>query len=130
MKYLKLFESFSDPEEIVNELKDICLELGDNYVDVNCEYYPTKVVNGQIYGDFISLGLEKMDFHDYNDVLCWGDVSETIDRVLEYLNSVDWRLSSIIIDGDNLINPIQWIENLRKKPEYTIYGLTMHFVKN
>lgn len=130
MKYIKLFESFTNTEEIVGELKDICLELNDNYVDVNCEYHPKKVVNNQIYGDFISIGMEKMDFHDYNDVLCWGDISETIDRALEYLNSVGWKLSSIIIDGDNLINPLQWIENLRKKPEYTIYGLTMHFVKN
>lgn len=130
MKYLKLFESFITPDDIVSEIKDICLELNDNYIDVNCEYHHPKVVNGQVYGDFISLGMEKMDLTDYDDVLSWGDISETIDRVLEYLNSVDWKLSSIIIDGDNLINPLRWIENLRKKPEYTIYGLTMHFVKN
>jgi hypothetical protein len=130
MKYLKLFESFTTPEDIVNDLKDICLDLNDIYVDTNCEYYHPKVVNGEIYGDFISVGMEKMDFTDYNDVLSWGDISDTIDRVLEYLNSVDWKLSSIIIDGDNLINPLEWIENLRKKPEYTIYGLTMHFVKD
>ena len=35
MKYLKLFESFTTPDDIVNELKDICLDLNDNYVDVN-----------------------------------------------------------------------------------------------
>mgnify|MGYP003342298514 CR=1 FL=1 len=130
MKYLKLFESFTTPEDIVNDLKDICLELNDNYIDVNCEYYPPKVVNSEIYGDFISLGLEKMDLTDYDDVLSWGDISEAIDRVLEYLNSVDWKISSMIIDGENLINPLEWIESLRLKEHYSFYGLTMHFVKN
>jgi hypothetical protein len=70
-----------------------------------------------------------MDFNDYND-LCWGDVSETIDRIIDYMKSENWSLSSLNIEGDNLINPEHWIENLRKKPEYTFTGLTIYFVEN
>ena len=35
-----------------------------------------------------------------------------------------------MMDGDNLINPKEWIETLRKKVNYTFSGLTINFVEN
>ena len=129
MKYLKLFEDYLSTQDIISNLKDICLELNDDYIETACEYFPKKISHGNISGDFISVGIEKMDISDYNDVLSWGDISETIDRIIEYLKSENWRISSLNIDGENLINPEKWIENFRVKEHYSFWGLTMHFIK-
>lgn len=129
MKYLKTFEDVSTlPQEIVRNLNDICLELNDININTNCEYFPKMLVAGTISGGYISVGIEKVDFTDYNDVLSWGDVSETIDRIVDYMKSENWKLSSLLIEGDNLINPEQWIENLRNKEHYSFTGLTINFI--
>lgn len=131
MKYLKKFEGFSTlPQEIVRNLNDICLELNDININTECEYFPKMLVSGSISGGYISVGMEKLDFTDYNDVLSWGDVSETIDRMIDYMKSENWKLSSLLIDGDNLINPEQWIDNLRNKEYYSFTGLTINFIEN
>lgn len=131
MKYLKKFEGLSTlPQEIVRNLNDICLELNDININTECEYFPKILVSGSISGGYISVGMEKVDFTDYNDALSWGDVSETIDRIIDYMKSENWKLSSLLIDSDNLINPEQWIENLRNKEYYSFIGLTINFIEN
>ena len=60
----------------------------------------------------------------------WHEVEEVVDRLIDYFESNNWSLSSIIMDGDNLINPKEWIETLRKKVSYTFSGLTINFVEN
>jgi hypothetical protein len=133
MKYLKLFEdhNYTLPQDIVRNLKDICLELNDEYVETVCEYYPKIVskISNTVSGGFISVGMEKMDITDYDDVLSWGDVSETISRIVEYLKSENWKLSSVNIDGEDINNPEKWLDNMRFKQEYSFWGLTMHFVE-
>jgi len=64
------------------------------------------------------------------DILEWHQVEEAVDRLIEYFESNGWKLVSILMDGDNLINPKEWVETLRKKVNYTFSGLTINFIEN
>jgi hypothetical protein len=131
MRYLKLFESFTSIDDLVQDAKDICLELNDDGITTKCYYNPPYVINSNIHPEFISIGMERLvsDENDYYDVLSWGEINEVIDRLIYYFESNNWKLSSILIDGDNLINPKEWIESLRKKVHYSFTGITINFSK-
>ena len=133
MKYLKLFENYkkTSVEDTTNNLKDICQELNDNYIRTECYYNNPYVVDSKYQPGFMTVGMEKMESENqYLDALSWGEISETIDRIIDYMKSENWKLSSLLIDGDNLINPEQWIENLRNKEHYSFTGLTINFIEN
>jgi len=134
MKYLKLFESFNSIEELINDAKDICLELNDNNIKTDCYYNHPYVADGKLHPGFITVGMEKMygdDEFSYDaDILEWHQVEEAVDRLIEYFESNGWKLVSILMDGDNLINPKEWVETLRKKVNYTFSGLTINFIEN
>ena len=80
--------------------------------------------------------MERTEFEDDEDDDCfylfveWHEVEEVVDRLIEYFESNGWKLISILMDADNLINPKEWIETLRKKESYTFSGLTINFVEN
>lgn len=133
MKYLKLFESFNSIEELVNDANDICLELNDNNIITECYYNNPYVVGGESHPGFITVGMEKSygdEEWSYDDVLEWHQVEEVVDRLIEYFESNNWKLVSILMDADNLIHPKKWIEALRKKESYTFSGLTINFIEN
>lgn len=136
MRYLKLFESFSSIDDLVQDAKDICLELNDDNIRTVCQYNNPYVINSELNSGFITIGMERTEFED-DDMgyglasdLEWHEVEEVVDRLIDYFESNNWSLSSIIMDGDNLINPKEWIETLRKKVSYTFSGLTINFVEN
>jgi hypothetical protein len=136
MKYLKLFESFSSIEELVQDAKDICLELNDVNIRTECYYNNSYVLNSEPHPGFITVGMERTEFED-DDIgyslagyLEWREVEEVVDRLVDYFESNNWNLVSIMTDGDNLIHPKKWIENLRKRDSYTFSGLTINFVEN
>ena len=62
-------------------------------------------------------------------ILVWNEVEEVVDRLIEYFESNNWNLSSMMMDGDDLIHPKRWIENLRKKDSYTFSGLKINFTQ-
>lgn len=138
MKYIKLFESFISKEELVQDANDICLELNDNNIRTECYYNNPYVLDGKSQPGFITVGMEKNygdnEFSYDADILEWYQVEEVVDRLIEYFESNGWKLSVIMTDGDNLINPKEWIETLRKKApngkNYVFSGLTINFVKN
>ena len=136
MKYLKLFESFSSIEDLVQDAKDICLELNDVNIRTECYYNNSYVVGRYQLAGFITIGMERTEFEDDDmgyglaGYLEWHEVEEVVDRLIDYFESNNWRLSTIMMDGDNLINPKEWIETLRKKVSYTFSGLTINFVEN
>jgi len=136
MKYLKLFESFSSIEELVQEAKDICLELNDVNIRTECYYNNPYVLNSEPHPGFITVGMERTEFEDDDmgyslaGYLEWREVEEVVDRLVDYFESNNWNLVSIMTDGDNLIHPKKWIENLRKRDSYTFSGLTINFVEN
>jgi hypothetical protein len=136
MKYLKLFESFSSIDDLVQDAKDICLELNDVNIRTVCQYNNPHVLNSELHTGFITIGMERIEFED-DDMgyglagdLEWHEVEEVVDRLIDYFESNNWSLSTIMMDGDNLINPKEWIETLRKKVSYTFSGLTINFVEN
>ena len=132
MKYIKLFESFISKEELVQDANDICLELNDNNIRTEC-HYNNDLID---FRRFITIGMERTEFEDDEDDDCfylfveWHEVEEVVDRLIEYFESNGWKLISILMDADNLINPKEWIETLRKKESYTFSGLTINFVEN
>lgn len=136
MKYIKLFESFISKEELVQDANDICLELNDNNIRTECHYNNPYVLDGKSQPGFITIVMERTEFEDDEDDDCfylfveWHEVEEVVDRLIEYFESNGWKLISILIDADNLINPKEWIETLRKKESYKFSGLTINFVEN
>lgn len=130
MKYLKLFESFVSKEELIQDAKDICLELNDANIKTDC-YYNNPYVSGP---GFITVGIERFegdgDRYDEFELIEWHEVEEVVDRLVDYFESNDWILTSILMDGDNLIDPKDWIKRLRNKDSYKFSGLTINFVKN
>ncbi len=138
MKYIKLFESFISKEELVQDANDICLELNDNNIRTECYYNNPYVLDGKSQPGFITVGMEKMygdEEWSYDaDILEWHEVEEVVDRLIEYFESNGWKLSVIMTDGDNLINPKEWVETLRKKApngkNYVFSGLTINFIEN
>jgi hypothetical protein len=136
MKYLKIFESFSSIEELVQDAKDICLELNDVNIRTECYYNNPYVLNSEPHPGFITVGMERTEFEDDDmgyglaGYLEWREVEEVVDRLVDYFELNGWNLVSIMTDGDNLIHPKKWIENLRKRDSYTFSGLTINFVEN
>jgi hypothetical protein len=135
MRYLKLFESFISRGELVQDAKDICLELNDNNIVTKCYYNPPYITDSKLNPGFITIGMERTEFEDDDmgyglaGILEWHEIEEVIDRLIEYLESNNWKLASILMDGDNLINPKEWVETLRKKVSYTFSGLTINFTQ-
>ena len=135
MKYLRLFESFSSIEELVQDAKDICLELNDNNIVTKCYYNPPYITDSKLNPGFITVGVERTEFGDDDmgyglaDILEWHEVEEVVDRLIDYFESNNWKLASILMDGDNLISPKEWVETLRKKVSYTFSGLTINFTQ-
>jgi hypothetical protein len=135
MKYLKLFESFISREELVQDAKDICLELNDNNIVTKCYYNHPYIADRKLNPGFITIGIERIEYEDDDmgyglaGILEWHEIEEVIDRLIEYFESNNWKLASILMDGDNLINPKEWVETLRKKVSYTFSGLTINFTQ-
>ena len=135
MKYIKLFESFSSIEDLVQDAKDICLELNDANIRTECYYNNPYVVDGKSHPGFIKVGMERTEYEDDDmgyglaGYLEWHEIEEVVDRLIEYFESNGWKLSKIMMDGDNLINPKEWIETLRKKVSYTFSGISISFTQ-
>ena len=127
MKHIKLFESFISKEELVQDAEDICLELNDANIRTKCWYKkPYATTSGKSKPGFIYVEIWHMEDED----LEWHEVEEVFDRLIDYFESNGWKLGSIIMDGDTLINPKGWIETLRKKVNYTFFGLTINFIED
>jgi hypothetical protein len=135
MKYIKLFESFSSIEDLVQDAKDICLELNDANIRTECYYNNPFVGDGKSHPGFIKVGMERTEYEDDDmgyglaGYLEWHEIEEVVDRLIEYFESNGWNLSKIMMDGDNLINPKEWIETLRKKVSYTFSGISISFTQ-
>jgi hypothetical protein len=103
MKYLqsyKIFENF-DTNDLVQDVRDMLLELNDMDLTTVCEHYLEKQgPKGTNVRDYISVGLEKM-VRCWQQDIKWLDVSEVIYRVLDWMSSNDWKPSYIILDGES-----------------------------
>ena len=87
MKYLKLFESFSSIEELVQDAKDICLELNDVNIRTECYYNNPYVLNSEPHPGFITVGMERTEFED-DDI---DDLGSTVKDVVDLILKVKAR---------------------------------------
>lgn len=107
MKYLKSYKLFEnlDTNDLVQDVRDMLLELSDMDLTTYCQYYPEKQMSGYKRREYISVGLEK----ELSDVprldsqldIRWLDVSEVIYRVLDFMSGDGWKPSYIILDGES-----------------------------
>ena len=91
MIYLKTYESYNDInyDIIIDDIKDICLELSDdgfNIVIVEPNY---KNLNRLQVSIILSHNMEKADLFEL------GDVKDTILRIGDYLNKYKFIISEI-----------------------------------
>lgn len=130
MKHIKLFESwkeFFEPNNIVRELEDICLELNDIDINTECYWFPPLVILGTKSGGYISVGMEKNDMDgDYIDAIAWSDISEVVERIMEFIESEGWYLTSISLDGDTL-RQAQANHFIKTVSDYEFGGITFNF---
>jgi len=128
MKYIKLFEKFLEPNSIVKELNDICIELNDIGIYTECSWFPPSVILGTKSGGYISVGMEKHldDSNDYIDPMNWNEISEVVDIIIYFIEGEGWYLSSISIDGDTLRQD-QANHFIKSPIDYEFGGITFNF---
>ena len=105
---IKLFEDFNDVNEIVSDVKDMCLELNDMYIRVECHHNPEIKKMDGIRREYILFGLEKELSDDdmeslfsINDEVKWSDIDDVIYRVLDYMKDCGWKPSYVIVDSES-----------------------------
>lgn len=129
MRYMKLFEGFFKPNSLVMELEDICLELNDNDIHTECSWFPPLVILGTYVGGYISVGMESSAFlndSDYTEPIVWNQVSEVVDRMIDFMEYKGWYLSSMIVDGDTLLEK-QANYFIKTQSDYEFSGITFNF---
>jgi hypothetical protein len=114
MRYLKLFENFNS-RDLVQNVEDMCLDLKDEYINTDVVY--------DEYEESLQILIGTQQ------VVLWSYISEFIDRVVSYLKSEDWILSSMFIDNDEVIYPEKTIENLDKNPENSLSSVVLIFLE-
>ncbi len=107
MKYLKSYKLFEnlDIDDLVQDVRDMLLELSDMDLTASCEHYPEKQMPSYVRREYISVGLEK----ELSDIprldsqldIRWLDVNEVINRVLDFMSISGWKPSYIILDGES-----------------------------
>lgn len=125
MRYIKLFEGFFKPNSLVMELEDICLELNDNGIHTECSWFPPLVILGTYVSGHISVCMERYD-SDYIEPIIWNQVSEVVDRMIDFMDYKGWYLSSMIVDGDTLLDK-QANYFIKTQSDYEFYGITFNF---
>ena len=136
MKYLKLYENFN-VYDIIQNLKDICLELNDEDIRTQCEHNEPNKKYAPLPGqrENISVGLEREssgDMYEFSDELKWSDINNVIFRMIDYMNDSGWKPSYVIIDDDS-----RWIETVDAKEylsnhfkdEWVFTGLKIYFIR-
>jgi hypothetical protein len=134
MKHLKLFEDYNThPQSIVEELESICLELNDGGFRTECVWHR----DSHYSLEHISVGIEK-DSKEYEYLygelpwheLRWGDISESVTRMVDYMESVNWKPSSIIADRESIKDPMNFLKWMELKENALFSGITLNFRKS
>lgn len=112
MKYIKKFYESVD-NDIMDNIKDICLELNDMDIESECKWYMDNMSNGRYYKN-INIDLSK----PYTGPSCektrkiyWTSIKDVVYRIIDYIKSLGF--SNILM----VSNPV-WInvsEPFRRK---------------
>lgn len=88
MKYLKIYEEFEPSSSLKEDIKDIFIELTDNYLDVEVDNYGTIVISKP---NELATNLTDYDFNIDSDII------DSILRFIDYLRTNKLYLNDIII---------------------------------
>lgn len=127
MKYLKLYENFN-VDDIISNLKDICLELNDEGIKTECEHNGPNAKYAPLPGQRENIVARV----NGTDELKWSDINNVIFRMIDYMNDSGWKPSYVIIDDDS-----RWIETVDAeeylsnhfKDEWVFSGLKIDFIR-
>jgi hypothetical protein len=127
MKYLKLYENFN-VDDIISNLKDICLELNDEGIKTQCEYNGPNAKYAPLPGQRENIVARVNGANE----LKWSDINNVIFRMIDYMNDSGWKPSYVIIDDDS-----RWIEKVDAeeylsnhfKDEWVFTGLKIDFIR-
>jgi hypothetical protein len=84
MRYLKLYENFND--DIIEDCRDILIDLSDDGIDLDILFDVYQVKYGGV-SFFIEIG-------SYSNIIEMKEYKDNFMRLLDYLESLGWSLSS------------------------------------
>ena len=107
MKYLKLFENFNT-DEIRSNIKDILLDIEDKgiYTNVYLDIWKKAIMLNEATILISNIDLENISSSSMNPFTIDNDFFTTLEHLNSYLDSEDYRLSTISFrakDQDGLI---------------------------
>ena len=116
MKYLKIYEEFG-PNSLKEDIKDIFIELTDNYLDVEVDNYGKIVISRP---NELATNLTDYDFNIDSDII------DSILRFIDYLRTNKLYLNDIIIKKLRLARVSglrRWVEDDLNVTNITEQGL-------
>jgi len=93
MRYLKVYEEFEPKASVKEDIKDIFIELTDNYLDVQVDDFG-KIIISKPNGSDTNLQIISSTYYDF-DIDSY--IIDSILRLIDYLKSNKLYLNNIII---------------------------------
>jgi hypothetical protein len=119
MNHLKKFESFNNVDFLIDNIKDILLELDDGG-------YLTAVDKKHDYLDRITIHISSKS----GDIFSINDISEEIIRINDFIVADECVIKNIYLrlkGGDNRFLNIKKIEEF---PEWEVMSISIQFIPN
>lgn len=127
MNHLKMFESFNDEDSLMNNIRDVLLELND----IN---FKTSVVKKLDSLERITINIDRSEnrvgVYPEKYFFSLNDISEYLKRINELIISEDCIIKNIYIqlsDGNGRFLNIKRIEEF---PEWKVVSLSLQFIPN
>ena len=122
MNHLKMFESFNDEDSLMNNIRDVLLELND----IN---FKTSVVKKLDSLERITINIAKSG-NKKGDFFSLDDISEYLKRINELIISENCVIKNIYIqlsDGKSRFINISRVEEF---PEWEVVFISLQFIPN
>ena len=132
MNYLKMFESFNDEDSLMNNIRDVLLELDDTN-------FKTSVTNRSYNQQPDSLERITIDIDKstnqigvYPDkyLFSLNDVNEYLKRINDIIISEDCKIKNIHIVLSNGSARFINIKRIEEFPEWILQSISLQFIPN
>ncbi len=139
MKYLKRYKLFESIDfDIVNDCKDILLDLNDMNIETECLYDSSRVTtdNGISYSDKITYIAIIIQRNVEQQALKWMDIDDIFNHILEYLDNKGYMLCAVNLNNNLFVSTpkypsksIDYINSIRST-QIRFYNTTLEFLIN
>jgi|SaaInlV_165m_DNA_2_1040747.scaffolds.fasta_scaffold54114_3 hypothetical protein len=127
MNYLKMFESFNDEDSLMNNIRDVLLELDD----IN---FKTSVTKRSDSLERITIDIDKStnQIGVYPDkyLFSLNDVNEYLKRINDIIISEDCKIKNIHIVLSNGSARFINIKRIEEFPEWILQSISLQFIPN